>query len=97
MTTTTPGPWQWQGYSLRSVNLDPDASAVHTILTLEDAGCGFLSSDRDTTRVELAANHRLIAAAPALHAGLAGARLALLSALRAIDDALAAAEQGGTP
>lgn len=61
----TPGPWQWRGYTLEPVTKDPATSAVHSILDAE-GGYGFLGSNSSDTNAELAADHRLIAAAPDL-------------------------------
>lgn len=70
----TPGPWAWDGYSLRSKHPDPDTQAVHTIIDAEHIGWGFVGSDPAATRAESAANLALIAAAPdlleALHLAL---------------------------
>ena len=94
--TYTPGPWAWHGYSLRPVNADPANSAVHTVLTVEDAGSGFVDSDPAATHLELLADHRLIAAAPAMFEALTGARTALAQALGTVDAALSAiGAQGG--
>jgi len=95
-TAHTPAPWAWSGHSLGPANPDPTTSAVHTVLTVEDAGFGFAGSDREATHAELLADHRLMAAAPAMFEALAGARAALVQALGIIDAALgAAATQGG--
>ena len=87
----TPAPWAWSGYSLRPINPDPSTSAVHTVLTMDESGSGFIGSDRAATSAELAADHRLIAAAPAMFEALTGARAALVQALRTVDAALLAA------
>lgn len=62
----TPGPWAWDGYSLRPANADPDTHAVHTVIGAEHFGWGFVMSDPAKTRAESAANLALIAAAPEL-------------------------------
>jgi hypothetical protein len=69
MSAHTPGPWEWDGNTLRPANLDPSRSAVHSILDAE-GGYGFLGSDRHATSAELDADRRLIAAAPELLAEL---------------------------
>lgn len=61
----TPGPWVWDGNTLRPQNPDPDHSAVHSILDAE-GGYGFLGSDWRVTGAELEADRALIARAPAL-------------------------------
>lgn len=61
----TPGPWMWEGNTLRPVNRDHEQSAVHSILDA-DGGFGFLGSDYRTTLAELDADRLLIAAAPLL-------------------------------
>lgn len=66
MSAHTPGPWTWDGYSLRPTTPDPDNHAVHTIIDAEQIGWGFVASDRAATRAESAANLALIAAAPDL-------------------------------
>jgi len=70
----TPGPWKWDGYSLRPVELNPDAYAVHTILEVDTFAYGFVDSDLAATLAEDAANRALIEAAPdlldALHLAL---------------------------
>lgn len=69
---------------------------MHTVLTVDDAGSGFLGSDRLATSAEVAADHRLIAAAPVMFEALTGARAALVQALGTVDAALSAvATQGG--
>ena len=94
--TYTPGPWAWHGYALRAVTPDPEGSAVHTILEMECSGSGYLASDLAATTAELDADHRLIVAAPVLHAALVQARTALAQALGTVDAALSAvATQGG--
>ena len=62
----TPGPWVWDGYSLRPVVAEPDLSAVHTILEAEWIGWGYLCSDQNHTSDESDANQTLIAASPDL-------------------------------
>lgn len=62
----TPGPWTWDGYSLRPANPDPDQHAVHTIIDAEHIGWGFVCSDLRITTAESNANLALIAAAPEL-------------------------------
>jgi len=62
----TPGPWHWDGYSLRPTDPDPDRHAVHTILESEHIGWGFVASDLHAVRQEADANLSLIAAAPQL-------------------------------
>lgn len=86
--THTPAPWAWHGYALRAVTPDPEGSAVQTILEVESCGNGYPASDHTATRAELDADHRLIAAAPALHAALVQARAALVQALGIVDAAL---------
>lgn len=70
----TPGPWKWNGYSLRPENPNPDAHAVHTILEVDTFAYGFVDSDLAATTAECAANRALIEAAPdlldALHMAL---------------------------
>lgn len=66
MATHTPGPWKWDGYSLRPTNPDPEHSAVHTIIDAENTGLGFTGSDYKATIAESDANLALIAAAPQL-------------------------------
>lgn len=70
----TPGPWKWNGYSLRPENPNPDAHAVHTILEVDTFAYGFVDSDLAATTAECAANRALIEAAPdlldALHIAL---------------------------
>jgi hypothetical protein len=78
----TPGPWAWDGYSLRAVEPNPDGSAVHTILDAENIGWGYLESAPANTSAESAANLALIAAAPDLLCALKHA-LPLLDAHRA--------------
>jgi hypothetical protein len=65
----TPGPWEWNGNTLRPAQPDPAASAVHSILDAE-GGYGFLSSKPTQTIAELDADRALIAAAPDLLAAL---------------------------
>ncbi|MGQ0710889.1 MAG: hypothetical protein ACT4NV_14220 [Rhodoferax sp.] len=62
----TPGPWVWDGYSLRPANPDSANYAVHTIIEAEHIGWGFAVADRAATRAESDANQALIAAAPDL-------------------------------
>lgn len=62
----TPGPWKWDGYSLRPAELSPDAGAVHTILEVDTFAYGFVDSDLAATTAEDAANRALIEAAPEL-------------------------------
>lgn len=66
----TPGPWKWDGYSLRPVELNPDAHAVHTILEVDTFAYGFVDSDLAATLAEDAANRALIEAAPDLLSSL---------------------------
>ncbi len=66
----TPGPWKWDGYSLRPVNPDPDAHAVHTILEVDNFAYGFIASELAATIAEDNANRALIEAAPDLLASL---------------------------
>ena len=70
----TPGPWKWDGYSLRPVNPDPDTHAVHTILEVDNFAYGFIASELAATIAEDNANRALIEAAPtmldALHMAL---------------------------
>ena len=66
----TPGPWKWDGYSLRPENPNPDAHAVHTILEVDTFAYGFVDSDLAATTAECAANRALIEAAPDLLASL---------------------------
>lgn len=61
----TPGPWRWDGISLRAATPDPDHSAVHTILEAE-GGCGYLCSNVHDTLRELDADRRVIEQAPVL-------------------------------
>lgn len=61
----TPGPWTWEGNTLRPVDNDPTTSAVHSILDAE-GGYGYMSSKPSDTVAELEACRRLIAAAPDL-------------------------------
>lgn len=68
--THTPGPWKWDGYSLRPVNPDPDAHAVHTILEVDNFAYGFIASELSATIAEDNANRALIEAAPDLLASL---------------------------
>ena len=65
MTAHTPGPWVWQGCTLRPADPDPARSAVHSILE-RDGGYGFLGSDHRATLAELDADYALIARAPML-------------------------------
>ncbi|CAB3783116.1 hypothetical protein LMG28688_01582 [Paraburkholderia caffeinitolerans] len=66
----TPGPWKWEGYNLYPVEpnpaCEPQHYAVHTILTAEYIGWGFLCSDHEQTSAESNANQLLIAACPDL-------------------------------
>jgi len=62
----TPGPWTWEGHTLRPVNRDPRTSAVYSILHDDDGGFGFLGSKPSDTLAELDADRALIAAAPQL-------------------------------
>ena len=61
----TPGPWLWDGHTLKPAQPDPHRSAVHSILDAE-GGFGFLGSDVHQTCAELDADRVLIAAAPEL-------------------------------
>ena len=65
MSRHTPGPWVWDGCTLKPANAAPDVSAVHSILDAE-GGCGYLMSDHKATLTELDADMQLIAAAPEL-------------------------------
>lgn len=65
-TKHTPGPWVWDGYSLKPANPDPNNYSVHTIIEAENIGWGFLCSDHAKSRAESDANLALIAAAPDL-------------------------------
>jgi hypothetical protein len=65
----TPGPWEWDGHTLRPSVPDPSVSAVHSILEA-DGGHGFLRSKPSQTIAELDADRALIAAAPDLLAAL---------------------------
>jgi hypothetical protein len=69
MSRHTPGPWVWDGHTLKPANAAPDVSAVHSILDAE-GGFGYLMSDHKATLAELDADRRLIAAAPELLAAL---------------------------
>lgn len=62
----TPGPWKWDGYSLRPENPNPDAHAVHTILEVDTFAYGFVDSDLAATTAECAANRALIETAPVM-------------------------------
>ena len=62
----TPGPWAWDGYSLRAVEPNPNGSAVHTIIDAENIGWGYVCSPIAETTAESDANRALIAAAPDL-------------------------------
>lgn len=70
----TPGPWKWDGYSLRPASPDPDTHAVHTILEVDNFAYGFIASELSATIAEDNANRALIEAAPvmldALHMAL---------------------------
>lgn len=79
----TPGPWKWDGYSLRPVELNPDAHAVHTILEVDTFAYGFVDSDLAATLAEDAANRALIEAAPDLLASLRDA-LKIVDAYRRV-------------
>lgn len=72
-TQHTPGPWQWDGHSLRPANPDPDRSAIHTILDAEHLGWGFAVANPQQITAESAANLRLIGMAPELLAALSRA------------------------
>lgn len=61
----TPGPWVWDGITLRAAHRDSDASSVHSILDAE-GGYGFLGSKSSETLAELDADRALIAASPLL-------------------------------
>ena len=65
MSRHTPGPWVWDGCTLKPANAAPDVSAVHSILDAE-GGCGYLRSEHKATLTELDADMQLIAAAPEL-------------------------------
>lgn len=90
-TTYPPGPWHFECHSLCPVWPDPERSAVRTILEAESMGCGFADSDPAATSAELAADHRLIVAAPMLFEELHRVRDVLQLALRIVDSAVAAA------
>lgn len=81
----TPGPWMWDGRSLRPTNPNPDESLVHTILEVEAFAYGFMGhhyeSVRDGIHAEDELNRRLIAAAPDLLE-------ALYTALPFVEDAM---------
>jgi hypothetical protein len=62
----TPGPWTWEGHTLRPVNRDPRTSSVYSILHDDGGGFGFLASKTSDTVAELDADRALIAAAPEL-------------------------------
>ena len=64
--TYTPGPWRWDGNSLRAVTPAPEISSVHTILNDDGHGCGYLCSNVHDTVRELDADRRLIAQAPVM-------------------------------
>ncbi len=93
----TPGPWTWEGHSLKPAQPDPQRYAVHTIVTCSSGGYGFLASDHKKTAAELEADRRLIAAAPDLLAALQDLRnacsvaLERTAVLRAADAAIARA------
>jgi hypothetical protein len=69
-TTHTPGPWTWEGHTLRPVNRDPRTSSVYSILHDDGGGFGFLASKPSDTVAELNADRALIAAAPDLFEAL---------------------------
>ena len=85
----TPGPWVWNGNTLRPEKPDPDRSAVYSILDAE-GGYGFLGSDWRETGAELDADRVLIAQAPDL---LADGRLGQVQFLRRTVET---AEPGGS-
>ena len=98
----TPGPWEWDGNTLRPSNPDPNTSSVHSILDA-DGGFGFLGSDCRKTIQELDACRAVIAAAPDLLEALQlivqwdGAGLALTEELMAkANAAIAKANQRQT-
>jgi hypothetical protein len=64
--THTPGPWRWDGNSLRAVTPAPEISAVHTILHDDGHGCGYLCSNVHETLRELDADRRVIEQAPVM-------------------------------
>jgi hypothetical protein len=66
IATHTPGPWKWNGYSLRPENPNPEAHTVHTILEVDTFAYGFVDSDLAATTAECAANRALIEAAPVM-------------------------------
>lgn len=96
----TPGPWTWEGHSLRPAQPEPQRYAVHTIVTCSSGGYGFLASDHKKTAAELEADRRLIAAAPDLLAALQDLRnacsvaLERTAVLQAADAAIARALGG---
>jgi hypothetical protein len=61
----TPGPWHWDGNTLKPEKPDFSRSDVHSILDAE-GGYGFFGSDSRATLRELDADRALIAAAPDL-------------------------------
>lgn len=69
----TPGPWVWEGNTLRPAHRDPANSAVYSILDAE-GGFGFLGSKPSDTNAELDANRHLIEAAPDMLEALHSAR-----------------------
>ncbi len=87
MSKHTPGPWVWDGNTLKPAQPDPERSAVHSILDAE-GGYGFLGSKVSATMAELDADRQLISAAPEL---LAVAQIvANLGEYRELVDAMAA-------
>ncbi len=86
MSRHTPGPWRWEGRTLRPASPDPERSAVHSILDA-DGGYGFICSDLEETLAELDADRRLIVAAPMLLERLRRVTFLLHSACLVFDDA----------
>lgn len=64
-TKHTPGPWEWDGNTLKPSAGSFETSAVHSILDAE-GGYGYLGSKVSDTQAELDADRQLIAAAPDL-------------------------------
>jgi hypothetical protein len=84
----TPGPWSWAGTTLSAETLDPETSAVHSILDRR-GGYGFLGSALKHTLRELDADYALIQAAPTA--------LEALQQLLAVCKAMDAEVQGDRP
>lgn len=72
----TPGPWEWDGNTLKPSAGSFQTSDVHSILDAE-GGYGYLGSKLSDTLAELDADRQLIAAAPCLLAALRDAHTAL--------------------